>query len=95
MNQESTAMKTNKSNHSHEFVESYDGLIGFGWDRETDENSLVCYLQMFSDDHLLKTLVGRLSNEEIDEIQTMIHRLMKKHFTESEYHQFFLKDNHS
>ena len=94
MNQESTAMKTNKSNHSHEFLKSYDGLIGFGWDRETDENSLICYLQMFSDDLLLKALVKRLSDQEIDEIQAVIHRLLKNHLSEPEYHQLFLKDNH-
>jgi hypothetical protein len=95
MAQGSTAMTTNNIKPSHDFVKSYEGLIGFGWDRETDENSLICYLQMFSDDRLLKALVARLSDQEIDEIQMMIHRMLKKHFTESEYHQLFLKDNHT
>jgi hypothetical protein len=88
-------MSTDKSKYSHDFLNSYKGLIGFGWDRETDENSLICYLQMFSDDLLQKNLVGKLSDQDIDEIQAMIHRILKKHFTESEYHQLFLKDNHS
>jgi len=69
-------MTTDSSKHLHHFVETYEGLIGFGWDRETDENSLICYLQMFSDDNLLKILVGRLSDREVDEIQTMIHRIL-------------------
>jgi hypothetical protein len=87
-------MSTVNSKYAHGFVNSYEGLIGFGWDRETDENSLICYLQMFSDDLLMKTLVGRLSDLDIDEIQAMIHRILKKHLTESEYHQLFLKDDH-
>jgi hypothetical protein len=87
-------MTTQNAKYSHLYVESYDGLIGFGWDRETDEKSLICYLQMFSDDHLLNTLAPRLSDEDIDEIQMMVHRMLKKHFSESEYHQLFLKDNH-
>ncbi|MBW1763489.1 MAG: cytoplasmic protein, partial [Deltaproteobacteria bacterium] len=35
--------------HSHKFVEEYEGLVGFGMDRETDENTLIYYLQKFSD----------------------------------------------
>jgi hypothetical protein len=88
-------MSTDKSKYTHNFVNSYEGLIGFGWDRETDENSLICYLQMFSDDLLLKALAGKLSDQDIDEIQAMVHRILKKHLTESEYHQLFLKDNHT
>jgi hypothetical protein len=87
-------MPSDNNKYSHGFVESYGGLIGFGWDRETDENSLICYLQMFSDDLLLKALVKRLSDQEIDEIQAVIHRLLKNHLSEPEYHQLFLKDNH-
>jgi hypothetical protein len=87
-------MANDNPKYSHGFVASYEGLVGFGWDRETDENSLICYLQMFSDDQMLKTLAPRLTDQDIDEIQMMIHRMLKKHFTESEYHQLFLKDNH-
>ncbi len=87
-------MTMNPSKYSHEFVESYDGLIGFGWDRQTDENSLICYLQMFSDDTLLHILVKRMSDEDIVEIQNLIHRMLKKHISESEYHRLFLKDHH-
>jgi hypothetical protein len=78
--------------HSHSFVENYDGLLGFGFDRETDENTIICYLQKFSDDSLMKALVEKLSDEELGEIFSLITRLLKKHLTEDEYHVFFLKD---
>jgi hypothetical protein len=51
--------------HSHKFVETYEGLVGFGADRETDENTVVYYLQKFSDDRLMKTIIKRLSDEEL------------------------------
>ena len=54
--------------HSHNFVETYEGLVGFGADRETDENTVVFYLQKFSDDLLMKTLIQRLSYNELSEI---------------------------
>ncbi len=33
--------------HSHEFVENYDELVGFGLDRGTDEKTIIFYLQKF------------------------------------------------
>jgi hypothetical protein len=80
--------------YTHHFVETYKGFIGFGWDRETDENSIICYLQMLADDNVLKTILNRLADDEINEIQLMINQLLKKHLTDSEYHQLFLKDEH-
>ncbi len=80
--------------YSHSFVETYDGFTAFGWDRETDENTVMCYLQMFSDDDLLKHLITRLSNDELDEVYTLINRLLKTHLTETQYHQLFLKEDH-
>ncbi len=80
-------------NHSHEFVETYDGLVGFGLDRETDENTVICYLQKFSDDTLLTQLIKRLSGEELEEIFSLISRLLNTHLTEAEYHRLFLKDD--
>ena len=38
--------------YTHKFVEEYDGHVGFGFDREVDEATLICYLQMFLDDRL-------------------------------------------
>ena len=60
---EKEAMKP--GHHSHNFVNEYQGLVGFGLDRETDEKSLKVYLQKFSDDTFLKTLLPRLTEDEI------------------------------
>ena len=78
--------------HSHNFVETYDGLVGFGADRQTNENTVVYYLQKFSDDRLMETIIKRLSDEELAEIFINITRLLKRHLVSSEYHQIFLKE---
>lgn len=78
--------------HTHNFVETYDGLVGFGADRETDENTVVYFLQKFSDDRLMKTLIKRLSEDELSEIFNMMTRLLKEHLTDTEYHDLFLKE---
>ena len=80
--------------HSHTFVETYDGLMGFGAGRSTDESTLICYLQKFSDDTLMKHLMPRFSEAEILEIFDLITRLLKKHLSNVEYHRLFLKDDH-
>ena len=80
--------------HRHQFVETYEGLVGFGADRSTDENTVVYYLQKFSDDALMAHLVKRLSDAELEEIFSLVNRLMKRHLTESEYHRLFLKEEH-
>jgi hypothetical protein len=80
--------------YSHDFVEQYTGLVGFGLNRETDESSFVAYLQQFSDDELMTVLKKRVTDEEINEVADLIHRLMRNHFTEDEYHRLFLKDEH-
>ena len=78
--------------HSHDFVENYSGLVGFGADRETDENTIIYYLQKFSDDTLMARLVKRMTDGELGEIFELVNRIMKRHFKESEYHSLFLKD---
>jgi hypothetical protein len=78
--------------HSHNFVETYEGLVGFGADRETDENTVVYYLQKFCDDQLMQTIIKRLSEEELAEIFSLITRLLKKHLANNEYHNLFLKE---
>lgn len=80
--------------HSHKFVETYQGLVGFGMDRENDQNTVMYYLQKFSDDTLLQTLVKRLGDDELNEIFSLVTRLLKRHLSESEYHRLFLKDDH-
>ena len=78
--------------HSHNFVETYEGLVGFGADRGTDENTIIYYLQKFSDDSLMKTIIKRMSDEELTEIFGLITRLLKNHLDDAEYHQIFLKE---
>jgi hypothetical protein len=80
------------SRHSHEFVEGYDGLIGFGLDRETDESTVIYYLQKFSDDRLMELLRKRFSDADLEEIFSLFSSLLKKHLSEEEYHNYFIKD---
>lgn len=79
--------------HSHRFIETYNGFIGFGLDRETDENALVYYLQKISDDTLARTLIQRMTDEERQAVFDMLSRLLKDHLSDNEYHQLFLKDH--
>jgi TorA maturation chaperone TorD len=81
--------------HSHKLVEQCDDALGIGLDRETDEKTIICYLQKFADDTLLQTLVKRLSDQEIDDIAHFIFKTLKNHLTEAEYHSLFLKDKES
>ena len=78
--------------HTHDFVETYDGIVGFGMDREHDEKAVIYYLQKFSDDTMMAEIIKRMSDEELEEIFDMINRIMKHHFTEPEYHRLFLKE---
>jgi len=78
--------------HSHQFVESFSGFIGFGMDRRSNENTLRYYLQKFSDDALMTTILNRLSDAEIETLFDMISRLLASHLNETEYHQLFLKE---
>lgn len=78
--------------HNHRFVDTYDGLVGFGLDRKTNEHTIIYYLQKFSDDALADALVQRMSDEELEETFNFINRLMRKYLSEPEYHALFLKD---
>ncbi|MCG8338847.1 MAG: cytoplasmic protein [Proteobacteria bacterium] len=78
--------------HSHNFVEEYEGMLAFGMDRKSDEDTVICYLQKFSDDALMKALIARLSDNELEEIFSMVTNTMKRHLTEPEYHKLFLKE---
>jgi len=77
--------------HTHNFVETYRGLVGYGADRETDENTLIYYLQKFSDDKFMALITKRMSDAEMLELFNLINRLLKTHLTEAEYHTLFLK----
>ena len=78
--------------HTHNFVETYQGLVGYGADRQTDENTIIYYLQKFSDDKFMAMITKRMTDEELLELFNMINRLLKNHLTEAEYHDHFLKD---
>ncbi|MBF0548957.1 MAG: cytoplasmic protein [Deltaproteobacteria bacterium] len=78
--------------HSHTFVETYNGLLGFGLDRKIDENTVIVYLQKLSDDKLMAELRDRLSDQELADIFNFVSAILKRHLTEPEYHQHFLKE---
>jgi hypothetical protein len=78
--------------HKHQFVEEYDDLVGFGFDRETDEKSLTWYLQKFSDDEHMALIRERLSEEDLKALFDLLGGFLKKYLSEEEYHAVFLKD---
>ena len=80
--------------HKHCFVEEYDGMVAFGLSREVDEKSLMYYLQKFSDDDLLKVLVPRMSDDEINRLFDAVSQIMRNHLNDTEYHKLFLKEEH-
>jgi len=77
--------------HRHEFVEMYDGLVGYGLDRKTDEDTIIVYLQKFSDDDFMELIRSRLTDQELKEIFELITRILHSKLTEKEYHKYFLK----
>jgi hypothetical protein len=77
---------------THNFIHGYKGLGAFGMDRNTDEETLMFYLQKFSEDKFMETLLPRLSEKELEEIYLFINGHLKKHLSEDEYHGLFLKD---
>jgi len=78
--------------HTHQFVEEYDGFVGFGLDRETDRNTLTWYLQKFSEDDHMALIRERMSDEDLRGLFDLLGGLLKKYLTEEEYHRAFLKD---
>ncbi len=80
--------------HKHTIVEEYDGMVAFGLSREVDEMSLMYYLQKISDDDMVRVLVSRLTDEEIERCFALMSELMRKHLSDDEYHRLFLKDEH-
>ena len=78
--------------HTHRFVEEYDGLVGFGLDREGDENALTYYLQQFSDDECIAIIMERISQGDMEELFNLVTRLLKTYLVEEEYHRVFLKE---
>ncbi len=79
--------------HSHNFVETYNDLVGFGLDRKTDENTVVYCLQKFSDDKLMEVLKQRMTEKELEETFNLITAILKTHLSEEEYHSYYLKED--
>jgi hypothetical protein len=79
--------------HNHTFVEEYDGLVGFGYDRKGDESTVKYYLQKFSDDDHASIILGRMSDSDLEGLFNLMGDLMRKYMEEKEYHRYFLKDN--
>lgn len=77
---------------THNFIHAYQGLGAFGMNRETDEQTIMFYLQKFSEDTFMQTLVPRLTDAELEKIYQCIHEFLKQYISEDEYHELFLKD---
>ncbi|MDL2328511.1 cytoplasmic protein [Desulfosarcina sp. OttesenSCG-928-A07] len=80
------------SSHSHQFVETFEGLVGFGFSPESDMDTVIYYLQKFSDDDLMALLRKRLTAEDKEALFNLVSGLLRKHLSEPEYHRYFLKD---
>ncbi len=78
--------------HSHQFVETFDGFVGFGYDRQSNENTVQVYLQKFSDDQMMEAVLKRMTDDDLTEIFDVIGKMIKHYLTEPEYHRLFLKE---
>ncbi len=67
-------------------------MLCFGASPEQDAATLICCLQKFSDDHVMQALVSRLSDDDRELVFNMLTGILKKYFSEDEYHRLFLKD---
>ena len=82
------------ADHSHRFIDEFEGFVGFGLNRESDRDTVIYYLQKFSDDQLMALLRDRMTDEDRQALFDLLSGLLRKHLSEPEYHRYFLKDNH-
>lgn len=66
--------------------------IVFGFDRETDEQSLQLFLERFADKKVLGVLLPRLQDDDILGTVDFLTGIMQKHLSEKEYHRLFLAE---
>jgi hypothetical protein len=66
--------------------------IVFGFDRETDEQSLMLFLQRFTDKKVLEVLLPRLQDKDILATVDFLTTIMQKNLSEKEYHSLFLAE---
>jgi hypothetical protein len=85
-------MKEDMKKDTHNFIHKYKGLGAFGMDRKADEETIMFYLQKFSEDQFMEAFLPRLSDKELEEIYLFVNDHLKKHISEDEYHGLFLKD---
>jgi hypothetical protein len=78
--------------HSHNFVETFDGFLGYGMDRRSNENMLQVCLQKFSDDRLMSIILKRMTDGEMNKLFEILSSMLKEHLSEDEYHKLFLKE---
>ena len=64
--------------------------ICFGWDRSTDEQSCIAFVQRFSRSELLAVLTPRLTDQELTCLIDHLSGLLKGHLSDAEYHRLFL-----
>ncbi len=77
---------------THDFIHTYQDLGAYGMDRQTDEETVMFYLQRFSADQFMKAFLPRLSDSDLEGVYLFINQYLKKYLTEDEYHRLFLKD---
>lgn len=65
----------------------------FGMNEDLDRASFRCFLQQIGREEFCKELASRASSEEIEVFVNQFTALMKKHFSEHEYHSLFLNDS--
>ena len=75
-------------------MEEYDGLVGYGLDREGNEHTITYYLQKFSDDTHMALMRERMSEKDMTRLFDLLTYLLKRYLSEEEYHSRFLKDEH-
>lgn len=66
--------------------------IVFGFDRATDEQSLLFFLQRFAERELLDVLLPRLQDDEISATFDSLMGILRKHLSEKEYHRLILTE---
>jgi hypothetical protein len=79
--------------YSHHFVEQFEGFLGFGLDRQSDEEAVQVYLQKFSDDRLMEVILKRMTDDDLSEVFDVIGKMLRKHLSEPEYHRLFVQED--
>ncbi|PID75260.1 MAG: hypothetical protein CSA20_08300 [Deltaproteobacteria bacterium] len=68
--------------------------ICFGLSETADRTSLAVFLQLYGRPEFSKEFSGRLSAEEITDLVEHLTKLLRRHLSETEYHDLFLCRRH-